>query len=720
MSIFFDILYHFGILIALSILSGFFSKRTLKPISEKIYQGIIFGAAAVIGMLNPVVISKGLVFDGRSVMLSIVSLFFGPISGSIAAVMAVILRVYQGGVGAKMGVSVIITSSLIGTIFFYLWRKKGKKVLLKEVFIVAFLVHIVMLLCTFALPPEIRMSTLKNIWLSVIIIYPVISLIIAKIIIEYENYNIAAVELIKKDTQIRNISNNFKAGMIYQVISNKNGTRRFTYLSESVKKLYGCTVDEAQKDSSLIYSKVYYEDVEMLQAKENKSVSDMSDFECEARISNPDGSLRWVLLCSTPKKLDDNNICWDGIEFDITKRKKIEEDLLIAKEIAEKASNAKSDFLSNMSHEIRTPLHGIFGFIDILYELENDSEKKEYLEVVKQCSNQLLDIVDDILSLAKIESGKYTVSEKRVDIFSVTENIAKIYKEHAKTKALDFMLNINNSLKKIIMIDEKSLLKILNNLLSNAIKFTNSGFILLSFNEIRENELEIIVKDTGIGINKEKQKRLFDPFDQGEHYLTKNYGGTGLGLSIVKTLVDMLKGQIVVDTEVGKGTQITITIPFRADILNSDEIEVEKLESPKIDNTIKIISAEDIEINQILLESIFKPKGWELTKVYNGKELIEKLEKGNYDVILMDIQMSEMNGFDATKEIRKNKKYDKIPIIGVSAYALEEDIKKALISGMNDYISKPLKREVLIEKIIKWTSSPSNEMRILSETSKAR
>jgi PAS domain S-box-containing protein len=387
---------------------------------------------------------------------------------------------------------------------------------------------------------------------------------------------------------------------------------------------------------------------------------------------------------------------------DITEKKLIEAHLNKAKLEAEESNRAKSEFLSNMSHEIRTPMNGILGFVDILLENEDDDEKIDLLDTVKVCSKQLQNIVNDILSLSKIESGKYMLEENIIDLYSLLETIISLYKEQAKSKGLDFISDIDSNLKKEILVDEKSLLQIINNLLSNAIKFTEKGFILFTVSESSNNTFKISVKDTGIGINKDKQERLFEPFYQGEHFLTKKFGGTGLGLSIVKKLVDILNGDIKVVTEEGKGTQFTLTISYKDLGKQNEKKETTKLNLLKKDKIIKIISAEDVEVNQMLLEKIFKKYDWEMTKVYNGQALIEAIEKESYDIILMDIQMPKMNGYEATKAIRSNKNYDEIPIIGLSAYAFDEDIKKALLLGMNDYISKPIDIEKLIEKIVKW------------------
>tara|TARA_R110002124_G_scaffold285064_1_gene463135 strand:- start:54 stop:2060 length:2007 start_codon:yes stop_codon:yes gene_type:complete len=376
-------------------------------------------------------------------------------------------------------------------------------------------------------------------------------------------------------------------------------------------------------------------------------------------------------------------------------------ELVNATQVAELANKAKSDFLANMSHEIRTPMNGILGFIDILSHIETDEEKREYLDIIQSSSNNLLNIINDILHISKIESGNYSTTEDVVDIYSVVKKVSRLYEQQAKAKEVEFIFEFKIKLKKYLMISEISLLHILNNLLSNALKFTNDGSVKLSLTELEGNKMEIIIEDTGIGISQSKQEKLYDAFDQGEHFLTKKYGGTGLGLPIVKKLIDLMGGNICFMSSAEKGTKVTVVLPFK------DALVVENAQDVLMENTViieklRIISAEDVEINQKILENTLRGQYLKFKKVYNGRELISELEKEDYDIILMDIQMPELNGIDATKQIRNSSKLKSIVIIGVSAFALNGDSKKAIDAGMDDYLSKPYNKNDLINIINKW------------------
>ena len=411
------------------------------------------------------------------------------------------------------------------------------------------------------------------------------------------------------------------------------------------------------------------------------------------------GHFKGVILKNTISSYLKNK----NLELDKLVRKKTKE-LVESKENAETANRAKSEFLSNVSHEIRTPLNAILGFIEILLSEEKDKEKKEFIRLIKISSEQLLNIVNDILCISTIEAGKYFIEEKPVHIKRVLNTISTIYQKQAELKGIDFIYKIEDKIPNEIFSDEKSILKILNNLLSNAIKFTEKGsvsFIAKSNNISEGKKLEIIVKDTGIGISKAKQEKLFEPFEQGEQSISKKYGGTGLGLSIVKKMIDLLNGEISVKTEDGKGSEIKCEIPYKLvkTRLNRETVAKENI---RVQKKLRIISAEDNYINQILLDNMIKDYDWEIKHVNNGKELLEELKKASYDIILMDIQMPVLDGIEATRIIRIENKDTKTPIISVSAYVSEKETNNFIEAGMNDYILKPYKKSVLVDKINKW------------------
>ena len=388
---------------------------------------------------------------------------------------------------------------------------------------------------------------------------------------------------------------------------------------------------------------------------------------------------------------------------DIRKREHLDRNLKLAKQEAENANKAKSDFLANMSHEIRTPMNGIMGFVELLSEKEDDPSKLEYLEIIRSSSENLMRIINDVLDLSKIEAGKYKFVEEPVNFFNTIKKITALYEIQVNKKGLDFSINIDKALDKYFLSDEKSINTILNNLLSNAVKFTHEGYVGLEAKLKENNVLELCIKDSGIGINSDKQKHLFEAFVQGEHFLTKKYGGTGLGLSITKKIIDSLGATIEVETELGKGTRFLVKMPLKVSEVTIDSKNIIS-SSTSIKRALKIASAEDVEINQILIQKVLQNEPVTIFKSYNGQELLDLLELQEVDLILMDMQMPVLNGLDATQIIRTNPKFDRIPIIAVSAFAFEENIKEMLKAGANDYITKPIKKSDLVEKINQWIS----------------
>ena len=288
-------------------------------------------------------------------------------------------------------------------------------------------------------------------------------------------------------------------------------------------------------------------------------------------------------------------------------------------------------------------------------------------------------------------------------LFNTFKRTTALYELQVNKKGLDYSVKIDKALDKYFISDEKSIITILNNLLSNAIKFTHKGFVGIEAELKENNSLEIIVSDSGIGINFQKQQHLFEAFVQGEHFLTKKYGGTGLGLSITKKIINALDARIEVHTELEKGTSFLLKIPLKVSDLKIEE-KTTVSSSTTLKRAIKIATAEDVEINQILIQKVLQNEPATIFKAYNGQELLYLLENQEIDLILMDMQMPVLNGLDATQIIRSNTKFDQIPIIAVSAFAFEENIKEMLKAGANDYLTKPIKKGDLIEKINQWIS----------------
>ena len=396
-----------------------------------------------------------------------------------------------------------------------------------------------------------------------------------------------------------------------------------------------------------------------------------------------------------------------GVVKDATQRARIIEQLIEAKLEAEKTAKVKDTFLANMSHEIRTPISAIIGFTDLLFDKELSGEQYEYVNSIKLASENLLVIVNDILDFSKIEAGKLTLKNTSFNLTDLMDSLKKVLKPQAKIKHIDLLFDIDKKVPAWIMGDPVRLHQILLNLIGNALKFTNHGWVgvAVSCKEKKEDAvlLSFRIVDTGIGIPQEEIAVIFESFTQVNTDPSREYGGTGLGLTIVKRLIELQNGHIEVQSEVNKGTTFVFELMFKmvAEKNKGVETALPSFVDESSLNGKKVLLVEDNDMIQVLAQKHLESWHILVDVVDNGRLAMEKLENGIYDLVLMDIRMPEMNGFETTKKIRsKGGKISGIPIIAMTAHAFEKEKQKCLAMGMNDYISKPFKPAILKEKLL--------------------
>ncbi len=399
----------------------------------------------------------------------------------------------------------------------------------------------------------------------------------------------------------------------------------------------------------------------------------------------------------------------EGVARDITELKRTNLELLHAKELAERSLKVKERFLANMSHEIRTPMNGVIGMVDLLNSTELNKEQKHYVEIISKSSRTLLNILNDILDLSKIEAGKMRIRKTPLKLEGIIDKLYSLFSQQANEQRINFSYHIAPELPKFIMADETRLLQILSNLTSNALKFTEKGgkVAIELTGEHQEDEVHLIkaeVRDSGIGIEETQLEKLFNSFSQVDNSNTKAYGGTGLGLVISKELTRMMNGQIGVESKPGTGSTFWFT--FEAEEAEASEfIEPEPeenyiLKSQFFENDIPyVLLVDDNDINRQVASTILSKAGCRVDVAINGYDALEKAQANSYQLIFMDIQMPEMDGITATVEIKKLGLNPPPVIVAMTAYSMQDEKKSILESGLDDYLAKPIKAKNLIQKV---------------------
>jgi PAS domain S-box-containing protein len=502
-------------------------------------------------------------------------------------------------------------------------------------------------------------------------------------------------------------------------------TGKITDLNEATVKVTGVSREK------LIGTDFFNYFTEPNKAREGYQAVFKNGFVADYPLTMMDGKFTDVLFNGSVYKDDRDNVLGAVVVArDITEQKRYEKELTEAKifaelatEIAEEAKSkaesatriavdavkAKQQFLSNMSHEIRTPMNAIIGFTKVVLKTELTAKQKEYLSAIKISGDALIVLINDILDLAKVDAGKMTFEQTPFKMAASISAMLHLFETKIQEKNLELVRKYDDKIPEVLLGDPVRLHQIILNLVSNAVKFTAKGKITVSVRLLNEDEdkvnIEFAVTDTGIGIPENRIQHIFENFQQASSGTSRLYGGTGLGLAIVKQLVEPQGGDISVKSKIEEGSTFSFTLDFKK-TKDKAEFDAGLVELDTEIKNIKVLVVEDIPLNQLLMKTLLDDFGFELDIASNGLIAIEKLEAKSYDIILMDLQMPKMNGFEATEYIR-NKMNLTIPIIALTADVTTVDLAKCKAVGMNDYIAKPVDERVLYSKIVGLVKKPN-------------
>ncbi len=428
-----------------------------------------------------------------------------------------------------------------------------------------------------------------------------------------------------------------------------------------------------------------------------------------AQVLLPDG--KYIpISCALGPIITDNQITGHVAVFrDMRLQKQAESELRNAKTLAEDALKTKADFLATMSHEIRTPLNGVIGMADLLMDTELNENQKNYVHTLSRSAQVLLSLINDILDFSKIEAGKMNLESASFGFKPLLQDLRDMFTYPFEHKKITYNEQLADDLPAVVSGDINRLRQVLINLLGNALKFTAKGSVTLNISPVEEGtdywRVRFAVTDTGIGISKEAQAKLFEAFTQADSSTTRKFGGTGLGLSISKKLIELMQGELAVSAELGKGS----TFFFVINLAKSKEVLLEKTHIHHISTNASnhektILLVEDNKVNQLVASKLLQKFGYAHRIAENGEEALKQMAERSFDAILMDCQMPVMDGFEATRTIRlmEENTGQHIPIIGLTANALDGDRERCMACGMDDYSTKPIKINELQEKLTYW------------------
>jgi len=496
-------------------------------------------------------------------------------------------------------------------------------------------------------------------------------------------------------------------GVVYQSIVRPDGSGRVVFGREAYYNLLGLDLAAPDLDWETLSEVVLEEDRARLREAMVHAVNTLGLLAIDFRVRGDHGP-RWIHIEAIPKRSVDPTVAgiWNGYAMDITERKRLEADLAASQDAANAANRAKSEFLANMSHEIRTPMNAIIGLSHLTLKTDLDHRQRDYLTKISGAAQSLLRIVNDVLDVSKIEAGQLQLEHIRFNVHTIFDDLISIVGHRITEKGLELRMDIAPELPAYLVGDPLRLSQVLLNLTNNAVKFTSRGHVAVHAH-VAEHvgdsvRVRFAIEDTGVGLTQEQSARLFRPFVQADSSTTRQFGGTGLGLSISKRLVELMGGEIGVDTMPGRGSTFWFNVRLvRAPF--AEHVPAPARAPPAAGlRGARVLLAEDNPINQQVAVELLQGAGASVDVAANGQEALSAVQGSAYDVVLMDLQMPVMDGLQATRAIREIDALRELPIIAMTASVMSGDRDRCLQAGMSDHISKPISIDQLMTALARW------------------
>jgi len=493
-------------------------------------------------------------------------------------------------------------------------------------------------------------------------------------------------------------------GAIYEFRIGPDGAVSFPYMSEKVSEIYGNTAAEWMADARAGFDRILPEDLGPLNESIDISHRDCSPWQHECRIRATDGSIRWIFANSIPQRQADGSTLWYGFLMDATERKLLEGENERQRRFAERASKAKGEFLAMMSHEIRTPLNAVLGFADLLESTPLDNLQREYLGTLRSSGAVLLSIISDILDYSRIEAGSLDLERLPYDPEEIVREVVRIEGPAAESKGVILEFSAAAGVPKEVFGDAMRLRQVLLNIVANALKFTDEGGVVLRLSQCGEPDPVLLfeVEDTGCGMEPDQLDRIFKPFTQYDASISRRHGGTGLGLAISRQLVERMGGKIWAESTPGRGSCFRFTIKPAPDFTETPDILPggEPRQNGGVSPGGRVLIVEDNPVNCRLARAIVERMGFEVHEASSGEAALEAIAGGAFQCVLMDIQMPGLDGYETTRRLRQLPNGRSVRVVALTAHASREDRARCLAAGMDDYLTKPMRKPDLFRAIV--------------------